>query len=73
MLKFNERYIVNRGGKKTAVVIDIEEFEGLMELVKKYEEVETYDTGDVTEDIIEAFKDLKKGRVHSAREILNEL
>ncbi len=73
MLKFNERYIVNRSGKKTAVVIDIEEFEGLMELVKKYEEVETYDTEDVTEDIIEAFKDLKKGRVHSAREILNEL
>jgi len=73
MLKFNERYIVNRGGKKTAVVIDIEEFEGLMELVKKYEEVETYDTGDVTKDIIEAFKDLKKGRIHSAREILNEL
>ena len=73
MLKFNERYIVDRGGKKTAVVIDIEAFEGLMELAKKYEEVETYDTEDVTEDIIEAFKDLKKGRVHSAREILNEL
>ena len=73
MLKFNERYIVNRGGKKTAVVIDIEEFEGLMELLKKYEEIEMYDTEDVTEDIIEAFKDLKKGRVHSAREILNEL
>ena len=73
MLKFKERYIVDRGGKKTAVVIDIEEFEGLMELVKKYEEIETYDTEDVTEDIIEAFKDLKKGRVHSAREILNEL
>ena len=44
-----------------------------MELVKKYDEIETYDTEDVTEDIIEAFKDLKKGRVHSAREILNEL
>jgi len=73
MLKFNERYIVDRGGKKTAVVIDIEAFEGLMELAKRYEEVETYDTEDVTEDIIEAFKDLKKGRIHSAREILNEL
>ena len=73
MLKFKERYIVDRGGKKTAVVIDIEAFEGLMELAKRYEEVETYDTEDVTEDIIEAFKDLKKGRVHSAREILNEL
>ena len=44
-----------------------------MELVKKHDEIETYDTEDVTEDIIEAFKDLKKGRVHSAREILNEL
>ena len=73
MLKFNERYIIDRGGKKTAVVIDIGEFEGLIELLKKYEEIETYDTEDVTEDIIEAFKDLKKGRVHSAREILNEL
>jgi len=73
MLKFNERYIVNRGGKKTAVVIDIEEFEGLMELAKKYEEIETYDTEDVTEDIIDAFKDLKKGRIHSERETLNEL
>ena len=41
-----------------------------MELAKKYEEVETYDTEGVTEDIIEAFKDLKKGRIHSAREIL---
>ena len=30
-----------------------------MELLKKYEEIEMYDTEDVTEDIIEAFKDLK--------------
>ena len=73
MLKFNERYIVDRGGEKMAVILDIEEFEKLMELLKKYGEIETYDTEDVTEDIIEAFKDLKKGRVHSAREILNEL
>jgi len=47
MLKFDERYIVDRGGKKTAVVIDIEEFEGLMELLKRYEEIEMYDTEDV--------------------------
>jgi len=44
-----------------------------MGLAKKYEEIETYDTEDVTEDIIDAFKDLKKGRVYSARETLNEL
>lgn len=73
MLKFNERYIIDRGGKKTAVVIDIEEFEELRELLNRYEEFETYDTEDVTNDVIEAFKDLKKEKVHSAREILNEL
>ena len=41
-----------------------------MELLKKYEGIEMYDTEDETEDIIEAFKDLKKGKTHSAREIL---
>ena len=70
MLKLNERYIVDRDGKKSAVVIDMEEFEGLVELLKEYEEIETYDTENVTEDIIEAFKDLKKGKIYSAREIL---
>ena len=38
-----------------------------MELLKRYEEIEMYDTEGVTEDIIEAFKDLKKGR-HIQRE-----
>ena len=28
---------------------------------------------EVTKDIIEAFKDLKKGKIHPAREILNDL
>ncbi|MBE0517578.1 MAG: hypothetical protein IBX41_09415 [Methanophagales archaeon] len=73
MLKVNERYIVDKDGKKSAVILDIEEFEWLMKLLRESEEIETYDTENVTEDIIEAFKDLKKGRVHSAREILNEL
>ncbi|MGB3459372.1 MAG: hypothetical protein WBB08_08790 [Halobacteriota archaeon] len=44
-----------------------------MELLKEYGGIETYDTEDVTRDIIEAFKDLKKGKIHPAREILNEL
>jgi len=42
-------------------------------LLKKNEEIENYDTEEVTKDIIEAFKDLKKGKIRSAREILNEL
>jgi len=73
MLELNERYIVDREGKKSAVILDIEEFEGLMELLKEYGGIEPYDTEDVNRDIIEAFKDLKKGKTHPAREILNEL
>ncbi|NQE05785.1 hypothetical protein C5S32_07935 [ANME-1 cluster archaeon GoMg1] len=73
MLELDERYIVDREGKKSAVILDIEEFEGLMEMLKEYGGIETYDTEDVTRDIIEAFKDLKKGKIHPAREILNEL
>jgi len=73
MLKLNERYIVDRAGKKSAVILDIGEFEVLMERFKKYEEMETYDTEDVTKDVIEAFKDLNEGKIYSAREILNEL
>ncbi|MDI6811681.1 MAG: hypothetical protein QMD80_08485 [archaeon] len=73
MLKVNERYIVDKDGKKSAVILDIEEFEGLMKLLRESEEIETYDTEDVTEDIIEALKDLKKGNTRPAREILNEL
>ena len=52
MLKLNERYIiVDRKGKKSAVILDIEDFEGLMELLKRYEKIEAYDTEDVTRDI----------------------
>jgi len=73
MLKLNEHYIVDKDGKKSAVVIDIEDFKKIIKLLKKNEEIENYDTEEVTKDIIEAFKDLKKGKIHSAREILNEL
>jgi hypothetical protein len=51
----------------------LNDIRGLMELLKEYGGIETYDTEDVTRDIIEAFKDLKKGKIHPAREILNEL
>jgi hypothetical protein len=34
-----------------------------MELLKEYREIETHDTEDVTNDIIEAFKDFKRGKI----------
>ncbi|MFQ6063458.1 MAG: DUF2281 domain-containing protein [Methanosarcinales archaeon] len=48
-------------------VIDFAEF-----LIQK-EDKEDYDFLDLNESIINAFKDIKEGRIRPARELLNEL
>ncbi|MFQ6056626.1 MAG: DUF2281 domain-containing protein [Methanosarcinales archaeon] len=48
-------------------VIDFAEF-----LIQK-EDKEDYDLLDLNESIINAFKDIKEGRIRPARELLNEL
>jgi len=48
-------------------VIDFAEF-----LIQK-EDKEDYDLLDLNESIINAFKDIKEGRIRHARELLNEL
>ncbi|MFQ6072082.1 MAG: hypothetical protein ACE5KT_05195 [Methanosarcinales archaeon] len=74
MISLNEQYITDRKGNRTAVILEINQFNEIMRLLKKYERLEEeYDTLDVTADIIEAFKDLKEGRARPARELLNEL
>jgi PHD/YefM family antitoxin component YafN of YafNO toxin-antitoxin module len=71
MIKPKERYIVDSDGKKSAVILDIAEFEEVMKQLEKYEE--PYDTEDVTMDILAALKDIKAGKTFPARELLNEL
>jgi len=71
MHKLKERYIVDSDGKKSAVILDIAEFEEVMKQLEKYEE--PYDTEDVTRDIIAALKDIKLGNTFPARDLLNEL
>jgi PHD/YefM family antitoxin component YafN of YafNO toxin-antitoxin module len=71
MIKPKERYIVDSDGKKSAVILDLAEFEEVMKQLEKYEE--PYDTDDVTSDIIAALKDIKLGKTFPARDLLNEL
>jgi len=71
MIKPKERYIVDRDGNKSAVILDIAEFEEVMKQLENYEE--PYDTEDVTRDILAALKDIKAGKTFPARELLNEL
>jgi PHD/YefM family antitoxin component YafN of YafNO toxin-antitoxin module len=71
MLKLKERYIVDSEGRKSAVILDLAEFEEVMKQLEKYEE--PYDTEDVTRDIIAALKGIKMGKTFPARELLNEL
>ncbi len=71
MIKPKERYIVDRDGRKSAVILDIAEFEEVMKQLENYEE--PYDTEDVTSDIIAALKDIKLGKTFPARDLLNEL
>ena len=71
MIKPKERYIVDRDGNKSAVILDIAEFEEVMKQLENYEE--PYDTEDVTRDILAALKDIKARKTFPARELLNEL
>jgi len=43
MIKTNEKYIVDDSGKKSAVVLPIDEYNRLMEIVEEYEDIKEFD------------------------------
>lgn len=43
MIKTNEKYIVDDSGKKSAVVLPIDEYKRLMEIVEEYEDIKEFD------------------------------
>ena len=42
-MSIRERFIVDRDGKKTAVILDIEEYERLLEELEELEDIRDYD------------------------------
>ena len=43
MIKTHEKYIVDNSGKKSAVVLPIDEYNRLMEIVEEYEDIKEFD------------------------------
>lgn len=60
MLTINPKYITDQEGKKISVVISVEEFESMMEMLDELEDVRIYDKAKLSDDpsipIDEAFE-----------------
>ena len=68
-MKIHEKYIVNENGEKTAVVISIEEYNRIKELLMSIEKV---DCVDINNNIAKALKDIETGRVYSLESIFGD-
>jgi|LSQX01.3.fsa_nt_gb PHD/YefM family antitoxin component YafN of YafNO toxin-antitoxin module len=70
MIPIRERYITDEKGKKTAVVIDIEDYKRIKKILKEHEE---YDTMNVNEDIARALVDVEKQQLKSVDEVFGDM
>lgn len=67
----NIQYITDEKGRKTAVVVSVEEWEKIMAKVRAFDEVE-YLTPEDGRDRKQAFSELQKGEALDLREALEE-
>jgi PHD/YefM family antitoxin component YafN of YafNO toxin-antitoxin module len=61
MLNINEKYIVNDKGEKTAVIIELKDYEKIVSLLEYLDE---FDCLDVNFNIAKGLKDLEEGRIY---------
>lgn len=61
----NEKYIMDENGKKTAVIIDIREYEKLRRMISTHEE---FDILDLNAEIAMAINEVVKGHTFSVEE-----
>jgi len=69
MLPIRERYITDENGKRTAVVIDIEDYNKIKKILEEYD----YDTQDVNVDIAIALKEVERGQVKPIQELFGDI
>lgn len=62
MLEIHENYIINDKGEKTAVVINIDEYNKIKEILKSLGDI---DSIDVNYNIAKGLKDVEDGKVFS--------
>jgi len=70
MLSVREKYITDENGKRTAVVIDIEDYKKIKKIIEEYD---GYDTRNINEDIAIALKEVEQGQVKPIHELFGDL
>ena len=50
MSTINERFVVDKDGKRTAVLLDIEEYQKLLQRVEELESLKAYDAAKASQD-----------------------
>lgn len=69
MFEIHENYIINDKGQKTAVVINIDEYNKIKEILKSLGDI---DSIDVNYNIARGLKDIEDGKVFSLDSLLGE-
>ena len=69
MIEIHEKYVVDDKGRKTAVIINIEEFEAIKKAIKYLED---YDCLDINYNIAKGLKDIEEGKVHPIEKLFEE-
>ena len=69
MLGLKEKYIIDVNGNKTAVIIDIKDYDRLMTILGEYEE---FDSQNVNYDIARGLKDVVDEKCVSVAEFFGE-
>jgi PHD/YefM family antitoxin component YafN of YafNO toxin-antitoxin module len=56
MVRLNERFVVDEHGKRTAVLLDIEAYEALLEVLEELEDIRAYDEAKASDDEVIPFE-----------------
>lgn len=66
MLKLNERYVVNKKGKRVGVQLDMDEYQKVLEELEELESLRAYDaakaSGETSVPLEDALADLERRR-----------
>ena len=69
MIKIHEKFVVNDKGEKTAVILDIKEYN---ELIKMLKDMEEFDCLDINENIARGLKDVEDNNIYPIESLFSE-
>ena len=69
MIKIHEKFVVNDKGEKTAVILDIKEYN---ELIKMLKDMEEFDCLDINGNIARGLKDVEDNNIYPIESLFSE-